>query len=157
MTILKKLFLGTSLFFMAIASAFASKGPTYVDGDGFAIKGYDPVAYFTENKPVEGSEEFKYEWNHGIWLFANQANLDSFKVQPEKYAPQYGGYCAFAAAKNSLAKIDPTQFTVLNDKLYLNYNSRIQKKWTKKRDDFIAAGDKNWPELLAEAKENIAK
>jgi len=140
-----------------IQATFADEGPTYTNKKGFAIKGYDTVAYFTEKMPVQGSEEFSYSWNHGVWLFANKMNMELFKANPEKYAPQYGGYCAFAAAKGSFAKVDPTQFTVLNDKLYLNYNARIQKKWTKKRDEFIQLGDQNWPELLAEAKENVAK
>jgi len=145
------------LAFSFIQTAFAGKGPTYTNKKGIAIKGYDTVAYFTENTPIKGSKEFSYTWNHGVWLFSSNANLELFKANPEKYAPQYGGYCAFAAAKGSFAKIDPTQFTVLNGKLYLNYNARIQKKWTKKRDEFIQLGDQNWPELLAEAKENVAK
>ena len=91
-----------------------------------------PLPTSQKNKPVQGSEQFSYEWNHGVWLFSSQANLDLFKASPEKYAPQYGGYCAFAAAKDSFAKIDPTQFTVLDDKLYLNYNARIQKKMDQK-------------------------
>jgi YHS domain-containing protein len=143
--------------FISTASAgfFSKEGPTYVDGDGFAIKGYDTVAYFIENKPVKGSENFKYEWNHGVWLFANQKNLDSFKDTPEKYAPQYGGWCAYAAAQDSFAKIDPTQFTILNEKLYLNFNASINKRWTGNRDQFIVDADSNWPGLLKEAKENI--
>ncbi|MGH1543338.1 MAG: YHS domain-containing (seleno)protein [Arenicella sp.] len=143
-----------SLLLMSF-SVFADEGPTYVGKNGFAIKGYDTVAYFTESKPVVGKEEFKTQWNHATWLFSSQENLDLFTANPEKYAPQYGGYCAFAAAKDSFAKIEPDQFTILNDKLYLNYNARINKKWTKNRDKFIISADKNWPGLLEEALDNV--
>jgi len=157
MNYIKGALITLTLAFTFVQNVFANEGPTYTDKKGIAIKGYDTVAYFTENMPVKGLKEFSHEWNHGVWLFSNNTNLELFKANPEKYAPQYGGYCAFGVAKDSFAKVDPTQFTVLNNKLYLNYNSRIQKKWTKKRDQFIQLGDQNWPSLLVEAKENISK
>jgi len=150
-------FIALTLASALIQNAFAGDGPTYTNKQGYAIKGYDTVAYFTQSKAVKGLKELHYTWNHGVWLFSNAVNMALFKANPEKYAPQYGGYCAFAAAKGSLAKVDPTQFSVLNGKLYLNYNTRIQKKWTKQRDKFIQLGDQNWPSLLVEAKENISK
>jgi len=105
---------------------------------------------------VKGNEAISYEWNHGVWLFSSQANLELFKEAPEKYAPQYGGYCAYGVAKGSFAKVDPEQWTVLDDKLYLNYNKRINKRWAKKRDEYIVTGDKNWfGDLLEEAKASV--
>lgn len=90
-----------------------------------AIKGYDPVAYFTESRPIKGNADFEYSWKDANWRFSNAENLALFKENPEKYAPQYGGYCAYAVAKNTTANIDPTQFTIVDDKLYLNFNKSV--------------------------------
>ena len=113
-----------------------------------AIKGYDPVAYFKESKAVAGSKQFEFEWMGATWRFSSGENLNTFKANPEKYSPQYGGYCAYAVSQDSLAGIDPTQFTIVNDKLYLNYNAKIQKEWLSKRDTYIKDADKNWPAVL---------
>ena len=113
-----------------------------------AIEGYDPVAYFTENKPVKGNKKHEYKWMDAKWRFSSQENLDKFRENPEQYAPQYGGYCAYAVSKNGTASIDPDQFTVLNGKLYLNYNEKVNTLWNADRDNYIQAADKNWPELL---------
>lgn len=115
-----------------------------------AIKGYDAVAYFTEAQAIKGNEAFRYEWKGANWQFSSAENLALFKANPEKFAPQYGGYCAYAVAKNSTASIDPTQFTIVDNKLYLNYNQRINKKWLADRDNFIAVADVNWPALLGQ-------
>jgi len=115
-----------------------------------AIRGYDTVAYFTEGKPVKGSDEFTTEYNQATWLFSSQENLDLFVANPEKYAPQYGGYCAYAVAKNSTASIKPELFTIHEGKLYLNYNSSVNDKWLEDKDSFIEEADKNWPGLLTE-------
>ncbi|MFK8019183.1 MAG: YHS domain-containing (seleno)protein [Pseudomonadales bacterium] len=113
-----------------------------------AIEGYDPVAYFQQDKAVEGKKNIKHEWMGANWHFSSEANRDLFAANPEKYAPQYGGYCAYAVSQNSTAGIEPDQFTIINDKLYLNYNAKIQKKWTAKRDEYISAADKNWPSVI---------
>ncbi|MCV6604747.1 MAG: YHS domain-containing protein [Porticoccaceae bacterium] len=113
-----------------------------------AIKGYDPVAYFTENKAVKGSKKFQYEWMDASWRFSSRENLERFRAAPEKYAPQYGGYCAYAVAKNDTAGIDPKQFTIVDGKLYLNYNKSINDKWLQQRDSFIRDADRHWPGLL---------
>jgi len=113
-----------------------------------AIKGYDTVAYFTENKPVKGSNDFKTEYLGAQWLFSSQENLNLFLENPEKYAPQYGGYCAFAVAKNTTAPIKPELFTIVDGKLYLNYNNDINDKWQNNRKEFIEQADANWPQLV---------
>ncbi|UTW46280.1 YHS domain protein [bacterium SCSIO 12696] len=113
-----------------------------------AIKGYDPVAYFTENRAVKGSKKFQHQWKGANWRFSNEQNRDLFAANPDKYAPQYGGYCAYAVAKNDTAGIDPDQFTILDGKLYLNYNKSINDKWLKDRDNFIEEADKHWPGLI---------
>ena len=114
-----------------------------------AIKGYDTVAYFTENKPVKGSTDYSFEYKGATWLFASQENLELFKDSPEKYEPQYGGYCAYAVSQNTTASIKPELFTIHDGKLYLNYNQSINDKWLKQKVSFIEDADKNWPGLLA--------
>ena len=113
-----------------------------------AIKGYDTVAYFTENKPVKGSSDFEYHWKGATWRFSSQENLELFKADPEKYAPQYGGWCAYAVSQNTTASIKPELFTIVNGKLYLNYDQKINAKWLANRDQYIIDADKNWPGVL---------
>jgi len=115
---------------------------------GLAIKGYDPVAYFADQKPVKGSKDFTTEWNGATWRFASKSHRDQFTATPEKFAPQFGGYCAWAVSQNSTANVDPTQWTVVDEKLYLNYDKNVQKKWLANRDDFIKKAEKNWPGLV---------
>lgn len=112
-----------------------------------AVKGYDVVAYQTENRPVKGSGKFVYEWKGAKWQFASAAHLKLFEQNPERYAPQYGGYCAYAVARDYTAGIDPEAWTVIGDKLYLNYSKDIQKQWEANRDADIASADRNWPKL----------
>ena len=97
---------------------------------------------------MEGKKEFQWEWKGALWLFSKKEYLERFKKTPEKYAPQYGGYCAFAVAKGDLVSVDPTQFSIVDDKLYLNYSAHIQKRWQNDRDSFILKADKNWPKLF---------
>jgi YHS domain-containing protein len=115
---------------------------------GIAIKGYDPVAYFSDNKPVKGKEDFETEWNGAKWLFNSKANLDLFKANPEKYAPQYGGYCAYGVAVDNLVSIEPDKFTIINGKLYLNYDADVQSTWRKSPEKYITEADKKFSVLL---------
>jgi len=115
---------------------------------GVAIEGYDPVAYFTDGRPVEGKKQFSHEWNGATWRFASAEHRDLFAAEPERYAPQYGGWCAYAVANNSTAGIDPEAWTIHDDKLYLNYDEEIQAKWLADRDAYIAQADVNWPKLV---------
>jgi len=115
---------------------------------GVAINGYDPVAYFTEKKPVAGKADITLDWKGATWRFASAQNRDSFKAAPEKYAPQYGGYCAYAVAKGSTAKTDPQAWRVVNDKLYLNYSKGVQSTWEKDIPGYIKAANQNWPGVL---------
>jgi len=115
---------------------------------GVAINGYDTVAYFTDGKPVKGSEAFTTDWNGAQWRFASKAHLDLFKATPEKYAPQYGGYCAYGVSQGYLVSIEPDQFTVLDGKLYLNYDSGVQKKWTKDIAGYNKIADAKFSDLL---------
>ncbi|WP_394249331.1 YHS domain-containing (seleno)protein [Vibrio profundi] len=114
-----------------------------------ALGGYDTVAYFTEGKPIEGSKKFTTEYKGADWYFSSQQNLDTFVHNPERYAPQYGGYCAWAvSAKNDFAPGDPMQWSIVDNKLYLNYDQEIKQRWESDRDLHITQADKNWPELI---------
>ena len=115
---------------------------------GVAIDGYDPVAYFEQGEPVEGSRSHTHEWQGATWRFANAENRDRFAAEPEKYAPQYGGYCAWAVSQGKTAGIDPDAWKIVDGKLYLNYNAKIQKRWEGDIPGNIAAADSNWPTLL---------
>ena len=114
-----------------------------------AINGYDSVAYFTKNAPVKGLDAHTYEWKGAQWKFSNQANLELFKGNPEKYAPQYGGYCAFGVANDNLVKVDPDQFTIYEGKLYLNYDASVQKDWLKDIPGYNKKADAKFQSLLA--------
>jgi YHS domain-containing protein len=116
--------------------------------EGVAIKGFDPVAYFTEQKPVMGSAGFEYVWNGAKWRFATAEHRDLFRAAPEKYAPRYGGYCAYAVSQGKTADIDPEAWTVFDGKLYLNLNKDVQGLWDKNREEYIRKADGNWPRML---------
>jgi hypothetical protein len=114
-----------------------------------ALDGYDPVGYFTEGRPVEGSKAFTHDWNGATWRFASAANRDLFAAEPAKYAPQYGGYCAWAVAHGYTADADPEAWAVVDGKLYLNYDKKVQAKWQQDVPALIAKANENWPKLLA--------
>lgn len=124
----------------ALPNVFYSEG-------GVAIRGTDPVAYFTQNKPVKGNPEFTHKWGNATWQFASAQNRDLFAKNPEKYAPQYGGFCAWAVSQGYTASTDPDAWKIDNGKLYLNYNSAVQWGWEKDVSGNVAKGDKNWPTL----------
>lgn len=114
-----------------------------------AILGYDAVAYFTQGKAVKGLDEHIWEWMGAKWKFASRANLEAFKTAPTKYAPQYGGYCAYGVSRGYLVKIDPEQFRIIDDKLYLNYDAEVQAEWLKDPAGYIRAADAKLSDLLA--------
>jgi YHS domain-containing protein len=113
-----------------------------------ALKGYDPVAYFVEGRPVKGSGEHRLEWNGATWRFASEANRVAFAADPERYAPQYGGYCAWAVSQGYTADIDPEAWRIVDGKLYLNYSTEIQARWAQDIQGNIAAADASWPKLV---------
>ncbi|MBI1767026.1 MAG: YHS domain-containing protein [Bacteroidetes bacterium] len=115
--------------------------------NGMAINGYDAVAYFTEGKAVKGSESYSTSWNNSTWVFASKESLDKFKSNPEKYSPQFGGFCAFGVSRGYTVQTDPNAWTIVNDKLYLNYNQQVKDDWMKDRDNLISKAEKNWTEL----------
>jgi hypothetical protein len=114
---------------------------------GVALKGTDVVAYFAEGRVVEGSAQFAHRWQEAEWRFASAANRDAFAREPEKYAPQYGGFCAWGMAQGYRAPIDPAAFRVIDGKLYLNYSRSVQGTWLKDVPGNVAKADGNWAKL----------
>lgn len=119
----------------------------FYEKDGAALTGHDAVAYFNDGKSVKGSAEHKASYKGSTFYFANEANRAAFSASPERYAPQYGGYCAFGTASGYKAKIDPAAFTIVAGKLYLNYDRAVQKQWSADIPGFIAKADAKWPEV----------
>jgi YHS domain-containing protein len=139
-------FLG--LFPVFAGSAFAAEKPVNADRHGVAIKGYDPVAYFTLGAPTKGDAQFAHTWNGATWHFAKAEHRDLFAAAPEKYAPQYGGYCAWAVSNGYTAPIDPTAWKIVEGRLFLNYNASVRKTWEADEANRIRLGDTNWPQAL---------
>jgi len=119
----------------------------FFERNGLAIDGHDPVAYFTEQKPVKGSPAFRVEFEDATFQFASAAHRDAFVADPSKFVPQYGGYCAYGMARGYKAKIDPAAFTVVSHKLYLNYSDAVRSRWLTDVPGYIQKADANWPEV----------
>ena len=132
---------------MLSASTAAALEPVYSNWRGLAIRGTDPVGYFNEGRAVDGSSEHTLEYLGATWRFASAKNRAAFEADPEKYAPQFGGYCAWAVSQGYTASIDPDVFQIVDGKLYLNYSKSVMKTWLEDRDNLIKAADRNWPGL----------
>jgi len=141
---------------MAAAAALLASGHAgageFFETNGVAIRGYDPVAYFTERKPVKGSGAYTAEHRGSRFHFASQANRDAFTADPARYAPQYNGFCAFGVAGGYKAAIDPAAFTIVENKLYLNYDRNVQRKWSADIPGYIVKADRNWPKVAGQTK-----
>jgi YHS domain-containing protein len=134
---------------MSVSVIAGSRSPINSNWRGIAIHGYDPVAYFADGQPVEGKSEFQIEWKGATWRFASAEHREMFKADPEKYAPKYGGYCAWAVAHGSTADVDPKNaWKIAEGKLYLNYSSKIQSEWNQDIPGYIQKADANWPGVL---------
>ena len=124
------------------AKIFTGKTP------GVAINGYDPVGYFSQSKAVKGSSKFSSKWNGTTWHFSSAANRDKFAASPAKFAPQYGGYCAYSVSHGGAAKTEPEAWTIVDNKLYLNYSNFVRGQWRAKTAFHIKRANKNWPDVL---------
>lgn len=143
----------TSLQVGGAALAFDPKStaPVNVDDTGIALRGHDPVAYFTAGKPMPGAQTFQSKFDGATYQFANAENKAAFDKEPAKFAPQYGGFCAFAAAKGAKFDSDPTVFKVVDNKLYMNFNADVSTKWNADVPGHIKAADGNWATLKDKA------
>jgi len=137
------LFVGVVLF---ATYSHAQKSEVFTT-KGYAVNGYDVVAYFKDGKPVEGKKTFLYQWNDAFWLFSTKQNLDSFSHNPEKYAPQFGGYCAYGVSEGHKAPTEPDAWTIVDGKLYLNYNKDVQQLWKKDIPGRIKKAEENWSKV----------
>ncbi|MEO8104384.1 MAG: YHS domain-containing (seleno)protein [Betaproteobacteria bacterium] len=134
---------------VGLAAVFTSAALTAVAGAfnetaGVAIDGYDPVAYMTEQKAIRGSIAFTHVYQGSVFHFKSPANRDAFAAQPDRFAPQYGGYCAFGVSRGYKAVTSPDAFTVVDGKLYLNYNAEVKTMWTRDIPGFVSKADANW-------------
>lgn len=118
--------------------------------EGIAIRGADPVAYFTQGRYVPGSSEFEYQWANVTWRFSSAENRDLFASNLQHYTPQYGGFCAWAVSQGYTAPVDPTAWKIVDGKLYLNFNRNIQRRWERDIPGNIVKANNNWPGLLSE-------
>ena len=156
MNFVNKLILTLALVLGAATAASAAEPINTLERSGFfgykpkgiAIRGFDTVAYFTESKPVRGKESLATQWNGATWLFSKQEHLDLFAANPEQYAPQYGGYCAYGVAIDNLVKIEGDLWDIVDGKLYLNYNKNFQEKWRANIPHYIEAADAKFEGLL---------
>ncbi len=134
---------------VAFAPAAIAATPEVYAEDGIAIDGTDAVAYFTEGKPVVGDAAFTHDYMGATWRFSSEENRDLFTADPAAYAPQYGGYCAFAVSRGGTASTVPEAWRIVDDKLYLNFSLRVQGFWLEDVPGNIAKADANWPDVLA--------
>jgi len=142
---MKKTIIVVALIFF-IAPAFSQSSQVF-QTDAGAIKGYDPVAFFNAGKPVMGKKEYSYEWHGAKWHFSSSDNLKAFKKEPEKFAPQYGGYCAYGTSEGHKAPTEIDTWTIVNNKLYFNYNKDVQSEWKKDQKTRIEKADQIWPTI----------
>ncbi|WP_423000570.1 YHS domain-containing (seleno)protein [Undibacterium sp. Ji67W] len=137
------------MFIGLVSSGLAKEPPIYTPTfSNVAVSGYDAVAYFTQQKPVKGDPKFSTEYMGAKWQFSTAENRDKFVKNPEQFAPQYGGYCAWAVAQGWTASGDPTLWKIVNDKLYLNYDKDKQQKWEADIPGNIKKANANWPKVL---------
>jgi len=148
--LLAALAVATVATFSVAAPAYADQAPVYTGIlSRVAVSGYDPVAYFTDGRPVRGSQEFSTTHQGYEYRFASAEHLATFRANPARYVPQYGGYCAWAVSQGYTASADPTNWRIVDGKLYLNYNDEIQRRWEQNITGFIRDANANWPSVLS--------
>jgi hypothetical protein len=130
------------LCFFAV-NGFAQQ-PAVFSKNGFAVGGYDVVEYFVSARPVKGDSSIAVQWNNAKWIFSKKENAALFTANPQQYAPQYGGYCAFGMSRGYKAPTSEDAWSIVNNKLYFNYNKDVQKTWNKDQPGFIQKADSNW-------------
>ena len=137
--------LGLIVLLAAAQSSMAGEARRINAGaDNVAIEGYDTVAYFTMGRPMKGDPEFTYSWNGATWQFSEAEHRDMFAEEPERYAPQFGGFCSMALAYGQIAEVDPEVWTIVDGKLYLNFNKSVREKFRRNLKENIKKADENW-------------
>lgn len=141
---------GMLLLFWVASVVSAENLAINADADGVAIHGYDPVAYFEDGGPRQGRRELAYHWRDADWWFTTPAHREAFVADPERFAPRFGGFCAYAASYGQFADIDPKAWTLHQGRLYLNYSLRVRKTWRPRADEFIGDAEQLWPDMRQE-------
>lgn len=141
---MNKIFYSLLTALLFIGTLHAQRSAVFVD-NGKAIRGYDPVAFFTEGKALMGKDSFSYQWQSATWTFNKKENRELFIAEPEKYAPQFGGYCAYGMAEAHKAPTKTNTWTIVDGKLYFNYNKQVQQAWMKDQASLIQEANKHWP------------
>ncbi|WP_286265711.1 YHS domain-containing (seleno)protein [Thalassotalea atypica] len=154
-TIIRTTFATSALLVSSLT--FAANIEVNANGNDLALKGYDTVSYFTKGAPTKGSNKFTAAYNGAIYQFSSAENRDLFQTEPSKYAPQYGGYCAFGVTMNRKFDTDPTAWHIRGDKLYLNLNKDVQKKWSTDIPGYIETAQENWGGIKGLTVEQIEK
>ena len=145
-SLVRTLLLAATLLLASTGYA-AALDPVWSNWRGLAVAGYDPVAYFTDGKAVEGSSDFTAEWKGATWRFASAAHRDQFKAEPEKYAPQYGGYCAYGMTVGQKVPVDPAAWSIVEGRLYLNNSLKVREAWSQDPAGNIGKADAAWPKV----------
>jgi YHS domain-containing protein len=145
-------FLGTLILALGVAVGCAAREETAGGGafyarEGVAIAGYDPVAYFLDGRPVKGLPEHRAEYKGSVFHFASRDHRDAFAAEPARFAPRYDGFCAFGVARGYKAKIDPAAFSIVDGRLYLNYDLEVREEWSRDIPGLVAKADRNWPRV----------
>lgn len=150
------------ILFLALITSLMVNGQQYnghylnnVDANGVILDGYDPVAFFTDNKPVKGDPQFSYKYEEAVYHFASQAHLDLFKANPEKYKPQFGAWCAYAVSLGRTAPIDVNTFSIVDGRLVIQHNQRAVNGWSKDPEGNLKLADKYWPAVTANGGKQI--
>ena len=146
----KRHFAGVLSVLLGVATIASAKEKILVNANasGVVLHGYDPVAYFTKNEAVKGSEQHKATYKGGSFYFTSEANKKLFKKDPAKYAPQYGGYCSMAVSMGQLEDADPKMFTIHNNKLLVQRNEKAHQMFMSNPDELHRKADQQWPELV---------
>jgi YHS domain-containing protein len=126
----------------------------FFESDGLALRGYDPIAYFEMNAPTLGKLEHSVEYRGSKFVFASAVNREKFAANPEKYAPQYGGYCALGTANGYKVSTQPDAFKVVDGKLYFNYDRKVLDLWSKDIPGYIAKANVNWPDVAKQPRKD---
>lgn len=140
-------FISLQILTLIFAISIHAQEGHFFNTNGVAIKGYDPVAYFSQNKALLGNDSISMEWSGSIWKFTSKENLQLFNTDPKKYAPAYGGFCAYGTSEMHLSPTDPNAWTIVNDRLYLNYNLKVKEIWVKDTTSRIISADNYWAGL----------
>lgn len=142
----------TVIALTAVSIVSSARASEFFEKNAAALRGYDAVAYFTNAKPIKGSAEHKAEYKGSTFHFSSEANREAFMAEPTRYAPQYGGFCAFGMSKCYKAATDPGAFTFVNGKPCLTYNEEVHRQWNANIPGFVAKADKNWPAVAKQSK-----